>query len=1239
MASDAKFSISGDPFSNGGYVATNAEVLTLQLEASPGLDILGVTYSVSTDSFNAPTIVFSDPSPDPPTGAITVPMPASGIHTFLISATIVTSAGIDIKTRAVAILTAAGTRKIAAAETTEFDPEWGWTEAFAQMVDEVDGLGAGGGNTVDWKASATVATDAALPANTYLTGNWTASGNGALTIDGRLMVAGDRVVVKDEGGGTSIANGLAVVTDAGSGGTPWILDRSPDADTDAKVTSGLTVFISEGTANGGGVWVITTADVITLDTTPITFTTTSGTSFVTGPGSTTTNAVPRWDGALGLLNSAVLLDGSDNISGATSIAIGASPALTGALRLERSGVLAWRNEAGDDDIDVMQLDAGDGLTITAVNITNSTAGATIFNASGVLFNSAGVKFGASFSPDFSQNNDTADDATGRLFTTHGQDVTGGGAATIGGEYFTRGGDSTGAATSKTGGAWDARPGAGVTLNGELTLSDAGGTTRFLINSSDEVDVQPNSVFTVRIGGGAYHQFNAAHYFCAAPLLQFTGGAINPVIDHISTTAHDGYSLTLRAQPVTGLGGGSAGQTGGPLNLDAGGSTGLGADNVGGAVNISGAIASGGTVSNIGGPVNIASGIGSGTGAEDGEVTIKRGAANIVETNSSNQTFFGDTVGNETYLDSSGIMYFRTVGSVIMLQLDNVFGFNMLGDGPNFAFSSNALNPKFYQGPDGTTVGHVVGDDLWLQAQNVQGAAAFNHTGGSLLLTGGNALGAGTLINVGGNVSRTGGNATAGATTNTGGNIIDQAGAGATANGFISFRDGGGTERMGVTNAGVAFMGNGLLISAAASTVTLNNANLAFSIVTVAPSIYQLDDPTASGAAGDTLTMHAQDTPGASGTNVAGTFFTRGGDSLGAGGSDVGGDWIARPGRGDTNGSLIIQDADETAQITVTVDNVVIPNLSGLDLSDIDMADHTAKAFWVHETASNDYIVLNTTNGSELIQFGDTSFDIRATFILHGNSASAFSLTEGGANPFVVASSTNLVSVGDATYATAIVTPNSAAQAFRVRDAAGNSCMLWNTTTNALDFNPGALTSFLSTAGVQLSGPLLWKFDLTTDVEIGQAAQSVAVGNLMTIHGHDSAASGGTGGAVIVRAGNTTLTGATTGGALTLHGGEDHSTGTSNQGGPAILRGGNTSGGTANWGGDVQVLVGTGNQLDGNLSLVVNAGSYQSMEGGIFIGNRTTAPTGNPTTGGYLFAQGGALWWRGSSGTETQLAAA
>jgi hypothetical protein len=55
----------------------------------------------------------------------------------------------------------------------------------------------------------------------------------------------------------------------------------------------------------------------------------------------------------------------------------------------------------------------------------------------------------------------------------------------------------------------------------------------------------------------------------------------------------------------------------------------------------------------------------------------------------------------------------------------------------------------------------------------------------------------------------------------------------------------------------------------------------------------------------------------------------------------------------------------------------------------------------------------------------------------------------------------------------------------------------------------------------------------------------------------------------------------------------------------------------------------------NIALLTTAApNWQTMDRGLFIGDRTTAPTGNPTSGGFLSVNAGAGVWRGSGGTIT-----
>lgn len=81
--------------------------------------------------------------------------------------------------------------------------------------------------------------------------------SGAQTIDGVSVVAGDRVLVKDQSAGA--ANGIYL---AASGA--W--SRAPDFDLGSEVV-GAAVFVSEGTTNGNSQWNMTTDGPVTIGTT------------------------------------------------------------------------------------------------------------------------------------------------------------------------------------------------------------------------------------------------------------------------------------------------------------------------------------------------------------------------------------------------------------------------------------------------------------------------------------------------------------------------------------------------------------------------------------------------------------------------------------------------------------------------------------------------------------------------------------------------------------------------------------------------------------------------------------------------------------------------------------------------------------------------------------------------------------------------------------------------------------
>lgn len=93
--------------------------------------------------------------------------------------------------------------------------------------------------------------------------NYTISNPGTAIFGGVTLTTGDRVLLKDQTAPSE--NGIYIFN-----GSASALTRSTDADTNAKVTSGLYVFVTEGTAAAQG-WILTTPDPITLGTTGLTF--------------------------------------------------------------------------------------------------------------------------------------------------------------------------------------------------------------------------------------------------------------------------------------------------------------------------------------------------------------------------------------------------------------------------------------------------------------------------------------------------------------------------------------------------------------------------------------------------------------------------------------------------------------------------------------------------------------------------------------------------------------------------------------------------------------------------------------------------------------------------------------------------------------------------------------------------------------------------------------------------------
>lgn len=128
----------------------------------------------------------------------------------------------------------------------------------------VDGAAQG----LDWKASARAAS----------TGNISIASPGA-TIDGVSMGIGDRFLAKDQATGSE--NGLYVWNGASAAAT-----RTSDANSNTNLTTGAAVTVEEGSANAGRMFILITAEPITLGTTALSFTQLGGAaaSYTAGNG-------------------------------------------------------------------------------------------------------------------------------------------------------------------------------------------------------------------------------------------------------------------------------------------------------------------------------------------------------------------------------------------------------------------------------------------------------------------------------------------------------------------------------------------------------------------------------------------------------------------------------------------------------------------------------------------------------------------------------------------------------------------------------------------------------------------------------------------------------------------------------------------------------------------------------------------------------------------------------------------
>lgn len=130
--------------------------------------------------------------------------------------------------------------------------------------------------------------------------------SGTQTIDGISLVAGDRVLVKNQS--TASGNGIYVVS-----ASAW--SRSDDANSGNELNGGTTVWVNEGTTQRDTGWTVTNDGTVTIGTTNIVWTQTSGLGQVTaGNGLTKTGNTLN----VGTASASRIVINADNIDLAAS---------------------------------------------------------------------------------------------------------------------------------------------------------------------------------------------------------------------------------------------------------------------------------------------------------------------------------------------------------------------------------------------------------------------------------------------------------------------------------------------------------------------------------------------------------------------------------------------------------------------------------------------------------------------------------------------------------------------------------------------------------------------------------------------------------------------------------------------------------------------------------------------------------------------------------------------------------
>jgi hypothetical protein len=259
---------------------------TTQLGTSSGaVTTLSGMTSISSTSFTG-SLTGNASSASRVTSALTISSPLTGssfdgssavsiglgnIGNITNAGAIGSTSGYVVSTTTSGVLTASAALPNGVTATTQPSGDSSTKVATTAYVDNAVITAASGFNVHDGVSVATTTTLAAVYAagstgadgGTGIGATITFSSTGATVLDTNYTLAqGDRVLVKDgitaDAGATSKANGIYLVTTAGTTGVATILTRATDYDNSVagEVFQGDMIFVGSGQSNAGSLWVM-----------------------------------------------------------------------------------------------------------------------------------------------------------------------------------------------------------------------------------------------------------------------------------------------------------------------------------------------------------------------------------------------------------------------------------------------------------------------------------------------------------------------------------------------------------------------------------------------------------------------------------------------------------------------------------------------------------------------------------------------------------------------------------------------------------------------------------------------------------------------------------------------------------------------------------------------------------------------------------------------------------------------